>query len=101
ELGELVSRVEALFGRPQEVEWALADGQIWLLQARALVRPAPERRPADPVDWYGAWVARRLADRLSPAPTPRALATEWPSLLAERLAPLAALGQRPPRLAEV
>ncbi len=29
-------RIEALFGSPQDIEWALADGQIVLLQARPI-----------------------------------------------------------------
>lgn len=42
-VAELVRRVERHFGMPQDIEWALADGQFWLLQARpitALPEPA-------------------------------------------------------------
>jgi rhodanese-related sulfurtransferase/phosphohistidine swiveling domain-containing protein len=35
---ELGRRVEALFGRPQDVEWAFARGQFHLLQARDITR---------------------------------------------------------------
>ena len=38
-IGRLVAlgrRCEALFGRPQDVEWAARDGRIWLLQSRAI-----------------------------------------------------------------
>ncbi|MBK7875999.1 MAG: YidC/Oxa1 family membrane protein insertase [Planctomycetes bacterium] len=37
---ELGRRVEALFGRPQDVEWAYADGRFLLLQARDITRRA-------------------------------------------------------------
>ncbi|QDP94985.1 hypothetical protein FOE78_02790 [Microlunatus elymi] len=36
ELAELGLRVEQEFGGPQDLEWAYADGKIWLLQARPL-----------------------------------------------------------------
>src|SRR5690606_36018658 len=48
-LGELAAlglRVEAHFGGvPQDIEWAVADGRIWLLQARPITNlpPAPLR----------------------------------------------------------
>ncbi|HHH41080.1 MAG TPA: hypothetical protein ENK56_03640, partial [Chloroflexi bacterium] len=36
ELAELGYRVQALYGTPQDVEWALADGRFYLLQTRPL-----------------------------------------------------------------
>jgi pyruvate,water dikinase len=36
ELAELARRVEELYGGPQDVEWAWADGKFWLLQARPI-----------------------------------------------------------------
>jgi pyruvate,water dikinase len=36
-LAALSSRVASVFGRPQDVEWAIAaDGQLWLLQSRSI-----------------------------------------------------------------
>jgi phosphohistidine swiveling domain-containing protein len=46
-VGALAAAVEAAFGQPQDVEWAIAAGQLFLLQARpitALPRP-PELVP--------------------------------------------------------
>jgi rifampicin phosphotransferase len=46
-VGALTAAVEAAFGEPQDVEWAIAAGQLFLLQARpitALPRP-PELVP--------------------------------------------------------
>jgi YidC/Oxa1 family membrane protein insertase len=37
-LFELGRRVERLFGKPQDIEWAYADGQFYLLQARDITR---------------------------------------------------------------
>ena len=35
-LAGLAARCEALFGAPQDVEWAFADGELWLLQVRPI-----------------------------------------------------------------
>jgi phosphohistidine swiveling domain-containing protein len=35
-IGDLASRVEEHFGRPQDIEWALEGGSLWLLQARPI-----------------------------------------------------------------
>jgi pyruvate,water dikinase len=44
ELAELGRAVEALFGQPRDVEWALAGGKFWLLQARPITAGGePER----------------------------------------------------------
>ena len=37
-------RVEELFGRPQDIEWAIAAGTTWLLQSRPITG-APRRTP--------------------------------------------------------
>jgi pyruvate,water dikinase len=44
EVTDLVRRVEAAFGAPQDIEWAIAGGRLRLLQARPItspLRPAP------------------------------------------------------------
>ncbi|MBB4932685.1 pyruvate,water dikinase [Lipingzhangella halophila] len=45
ELARLGTAVSEHFGRPQDMEWALADGTVWLLQARPMTAlpPAPVR----------------------------------------------------------
>ncbi len=35
-VADLAQRVEAFFGSPQDIEWALADGTLFLLQARPI-----------------------------------------------------------------
>lgn len=45
-VAELAGRVEAHFGMPQDIEWAWAGGQVWLLQARPITAlPAPAALP--------------------------------------------------------
>jgi pyruvate,water dikinase len=36
ELAELARRIENYYGEPRDVEWALHQGQLWLLQARPI-----------------------------------------------------------------
>jgi len=36
ELAELAIKVEHVFGLPQDIEWAWADGKMWLVQARPI-----------------------------------------------------------------
>jgi len=38
-------RIEALLGGPQDVEWAVDDRGLWVVQSRPVTRPGP-RRPA-------------------------------------------------------
>jgi len=44
-LAALGARVEAHFGRPQDIEWAQADGRAWIVQARPMTAlPLPPQR---------------------------------------------------------
>jgi pyruvate,water dikinase len=43
ELARLGTAVEALYGTPQDIEWALHDGRIHLLQARPITNLKPPR----------------------------------------------------------
>lgn len=36
-------QIQQLLGRPHDVEWAIADGQIWILQARPITADLPAR----------------------------------------------------------
>ena len=66
ELAELGLRVERLFGgTPQDIEWAVADGRLWLLQAR----PITTLPPALPVVWESpepgaTWVRRQVVEHM-------------------------------------
>jgi pyruvate,water dikinase len=41
DLDQIGRRIEQLLGRPQDVEWAIADGHIWILQARPITAELP------------------------------------------------------------
>jgi pyruvate,water dikinase len=44
QLSELATRVESHFGDVRDVEWGIADGQIYVLQARPVVVPSMRNR---------------------------------------------------------
>jgi pyruvate, water dikinase len=44
-LGEVGRRIEATFGVPQDIEWAVAGGKVWVLQARPISTRPEESRP--------------------------------------------------------
>jgi pyruvate,water dikinase len=45
ELSRLAGRCEEVYGPARDIEWAFADGQLYLLQCRAITRAGPEERP--------------------------------------------------------
>ncbi|MCI1749362.1 MAG: PEP-utilizing enzyme [Acidipropionibacterium sp.] len=48
-LADLGGRIAALFERPQDIEWAIADGKVWILQARPITATLPPLRQNAPV----------------------------------------------------
>lgn len=52
ELARLGTRIEQLYGRPMDIEWAIKDGQIFVLQARPITAlPEPGATPPQAVEW--------------------------------------------------
>jgi pyruvate,water dikinase len=43
-LAELGERIAEVFGEPQDVEWAIADGTVWILQSRPITAVLPAAR---------------------------------------------------------
>jgi phosphohistidine swiveling domain-containing protein len=73
-IAELARRVEAHFGSPQDIEWAISGDELYLLQAR------PMTALPEPVEWKpprpGYWMRNfRLGEWLPEAMTP--LFAEW------------------------
>ncbi|MBP7694676.1 MAG: hypothetical protein KA764_22325, partial [Anaerolineales bacterium] len=77
QLTDLGCQIEALYGMPMDIEWALADGHFTLLQARPITALPAAEPPAmpPPTEWRlprGAYAAVRnnivelMADPLSP-----------------------------------
>jgi pyruvate,water dikinase len=81
ELAQLAMRIEQLYGQAMDIEWAICDGQIFILQARP-VTALPETREA--LDWK---VPRAKA---------RCFRTSVAELLPEPLSPLFATLALPP-----
>jgi rifampicin phosphotransferase len=51
-IAEFGIAAEILFGGPQDVEWAIAAGQVWILQSRPITGLEPGLKEAVfPVDW--------------------------------------------------
>lgn len=49
-LAEISRRIEAHYGRPQDIEWAIENGRIYILQSRPITSlyPLPARLEAEP-----------------------------------------------------
>jgi len=80
EVAALARRVEANFGPPQDVEWAISGDELYLLQAR------PMTALPEPVEWEppapGYWMRNfRLGEWLPEAMTP--LFADWLLVLIE------------------
>lgn len=64
-LGGLGLEAERLFGGPQDIEWAVSRGQVFLLQSRPITAlPAPAE--ANPEVWTNANVMEALPDVVTP-----------------------------------
>ncbi len=72
ELAALGARVEAHFGRPQDIEWAIADGgKLWLVQSRDITTlyPIPGNAPDPDRDlrvYLSANVAQGMFEPFTP-----------------------------------
>ena len=71
ELAGLATRVEAHFGgQPQDIEWAVADGKLWLLQSRPITNLPPQPIEVEweaPAEVFGL-VRRQIVENI-PDPT--------------------------------
>jgi pyruvate,water dikinase len=63
----LARQVERIFGRPQDIEWAMEDGQLYLLQARPITTLAPL---IDPDGVYNLWDNSNIVESYGGVTTP-------------------------------
>jgi phosphohistidine swiveling domain-containing protein len=66
-VAEMARRAAAIFGRPQDVEWAIADGQLYLLQSRPITTL---REPADSDGELNIWDNSNIIESYSGVTTP-------------------------------
>lgn len=69
--------LENLFGRPQDIEWAVAGGQVWILQSRPITALPPdlETTPSFPIEWrdkdqFFAWEPSYYRGYITDPPLP-------------------------------
>ncbi|HET9979556.1 MAG TPA: PEP/pyruvate-binding domain-containing protein [Ktedonobacterales bacterium] len=67
EVAELARRCERHFGVPQDIEWAIAGGQVYLLQSRPITTLAGMR---DPDGAYALWDNSNIAESYGGVTTP-------------------------------
>lgn len=68
ELERLGRRIEAHFGRPQDIEWCLADGEIFVVQSRPITTlyPVPEETDAAPHVYISVGHQQMMTDAMRP-----------------------------------
>ncbi len=79
-LTDLGCRVEAHYGAPQDIEWAIADGQIYLLQARPITSLYPIDGLGSPDDTLHIYFSVGHQQNMTRAMSPFSL-TSFPRLL--------------------
>jgi phosphohistidine swiveling domain-containing protein len=78
-IGELASRVEDHFGRAQDIEWAIAGGSLWLLQARPITTQPSVEAELSPIPIEvppGYWTRDTFHEPVPISPFGRVLLTE-------------------------
>jgi len=78
-IGELARRVEEHLGRPQDIEWAIAGGSLWLLQARPITTlrtDGPELIPIPVEVPPGVWTTDTVHWPIPASPFGRVMAEE-------------------------
>jgi rifampicin phosphotransferase len=76
ELATLGERVEATFGRPQDIEWAIDDKKLWIVQSRDITTlyPVPATAP-DPERDLRAYLSVNVAQGVLQPLTPMGIQT--------------------------
>ena len=78
-IGQLARQVEEHFGRPQDIEWAIGGGSLWLLQARPITtgpNAGPELIPIPINVPPGYWTRDAFHEPVPLSPFARVMLTE-------------------------
>ncbi|MBE2220153.1 MAG: hypothetical protein IAF02_01350 [Anaerolineae bacterium] len=61
-LAQFAVSLDSFFGCPQDIEWAVANGRLWILQSRPITALSPEYAQSAPfpVNWQSQAEAQRL-----------------------------------------
>ncbi|MEV0087697.1 PEP/pyruvate-binding domain-containing protein [Saccharopolyspora sp. NPDC050642] len=72
ELAALAVRIEELYGRPMDVEWAARDGRFWVVQARPItgLRDRPVETWNDSLGGDYLWTCANLGEAIPSVMTP-------------------------------
>jgi phosphohistidine swiveling domain-containing protein len=66
QLARSVRRIEKRLGGPQDIEWALRDGTLWLLQARPITALPPQKAWGDRQVWTNLNLGEVAPDVMTP-----------------------------------
>ncbi|MFG3200873.1 phosphoenolpyruvate synthase [Streptomyces sp. NPDC048192] len=70
-LHEAGARITAHYGAPQDIEWAIADGTLWILQSRPVTTLAPAAGPgAEPEGELRIWDNSNIIESFSGVVSP-------------------------------
>jgi rifampicin phosphotransferase len=105
ELAQLGLQIEKLFGVPQDIEWAYADGQCFVLQARPLTALPEENLPQTTSHRKYTRLQRAavptMVDHLPVPPYPFDLSFFFRPLMEKVFAALRSVGLNAPPLSEI
>jgi phosphohistidine swiveling domain-containing protein len=62
-----VRKIESRLGCPQDIEWAVRDGRVWFLQARAITVVPPQKAWEDRQVWTNSNLGEVMPDVTTPA----------------------------------
>ena len=72
-LARLIQQVERLMNHPVDVEWAVEEERIWLLQARAIPKPVPKPACGTGTGVMCDWSRANFKETLPDVPSPLGL----------------------------
>lgn len=69
-LHEAGVRITACYGAPQDIEWAMVEGALWILQSRPVTTPAPVPEEPEPEGELRIWDNSNIIESFSGVVSP-------------------------------